>query len=290
MRLSETKLRTIVRRILSEAHSISEAEDENIVGRDEWRQKSPEERKKIIGPGIQVVPDSVIESFREKVKSIRQEIPEFASDGRCAAKDVPLWVFTFGNFVFLREEPLVLRDPEYLEAIHRICDVARSRDPKTNLIIPNDTQKAQKLDTKYAENFEDVVGSNEKPFGGYWAPSDIFNTNPYMHIGMCLTNFSFNGPTGGPYTFYDKYDFNKMGSSKPPLGDTDYMLQYLGPLLGVKFSLMKKLIKMGPFSALEDLMRYYEATLNYGGFEIKGTTIKPGGDYVPPKPVEKKKK
>jgi hypothetical protein len=43
----------------------------------------------------------------------------------------------------------------------------------------------------------------------------------------------------------------------------------------------------GIFGGIEDLMRYYEATLNYGGFQITGTTVVPQG-YVPPKARAKK--
>ena len=154
---------------------------------------------------------------------------------------------------------------------------------------PGDISTAQDRDPAYAQNKQGIVGADVS-FSKDWSKGyDYTTTNPYMHIAMSLTNFSFSGPTGGPYTINDTYDFNAPGKVDAPLGNPRYMLQE-----SLARSLILKTVwatfkAKGIFGGIEDLMRYYEATLNYGGFQITGTTEIPEG-YVPLRAKAKAKK
>ena len=208
-------------------------------------------------------------------------------DSSCAPNLIPLWVYPFVNFLVLRKTPLVLTSGVYLQSLHRICDIARARG-SANLAGPGDIASAQDRDPAYTNNKQGIVGADVS-FAKDWSKGyDYSSKNPYMHIAMSLTNFSFSGPPGGPYTFTDNYDFNHPKTTSPPLGDPNYMLQEALARSQFLNTVTKKFRTAGMFGGIEDLMRYYEATLNYGGFQITGTTIVPQG-YVPLKAGAKKK-
>ena len=204
----------------------------------------------------------------------------FTADSYCAPKVIPLWVYPFINFLVLRKTPLVLTNDVYLQSLHRICDIARARG-SANLAGPGDIATAQDNDPVYSKDKQGIVGADVS-FKNDWSQGyDYKSTNPYMHIAMSLTNFSFSGPAGGPYTFTDNYDFNHPKTTEPPLKDPNYMLQEaIGRSQFLK-TVLQRFQTGGVFSGIEDLMRYYEATLNYGGFQITGETVIPEG-YVKP--------
>jgi len=208
-------------------------------------------------------------------------------DSSCAPNLIPLWVYPFMSFLVLRKTPLVITNDVYLQSLHRICDIARARG-SANLAGPGDIASAQDRDPAYTNNKQGIVGADVS-FAKDWSKGyDYSSKNPYMHIAMSLTNFSFSGPPGGPYTFTDNYDFNHPKTTSPPLGDPNYMLQEALARSQFLNTVTKKFRTAGMFGGIEDLMRYYEATLNYGGFQITGTTIVPQG-YVPLKAGTKKK-
>ena len=209
-------------------------------------------------------------------------------DSSCAPNLIPLWVYPFMSFLVLRKTPLVITNDVYLQSLHRICDIARARG-SANLAGPGDIASAQDRDPAYANNKQGIVGADVS-FAKDWSKGyDYASKNPYMHIAMSLTNFSFSGPPGGPYTFTDNYDFNHPKTTSPPLGDPNYMLQEALARSQFLNTVTKKFRTAGMFGGIEDLMRYYEATLNYGGFPITGTTIVPQG-YVSLKAVPLKTK
>jgi hypothetical protein len=207
-------------------------------------------------------------------------------DSLCAPNVMPLWVYPFVNFLVLRKTPLVLTNAVYLQSLHRICDIARARG-SANLAGPGDIATAQDRDPTYSKDKQGIVGADVS-FAKDWSKGyDYTSTNPYMHIAMSLTNFSFSGPPGGPYTITDTYDFNEPGKVDAPLGNPNYMLQQAVARNQFLKTVSQTFQTKGIFGGIEDLMRYYEATLNYGGFQITGTTVVPQG-YVPPKARAKK--
>lgn len=204
----------------------------------------------------------------------------------CAPSMIPLWVYPFISFLVLRKTPLVLTNSTYLQSLHRICDIARARG-SANLAGPGDIATAQDRDPVYKQDKQGIVGADVS-FSKDWSKGyDYTSTNPYMHIAMSLTNFSFSGPTGGPYMFNDTYDFNEPGKVDAPLGNPNYMLQQSLGRSQILKTVWSTLKAKGTFGGIEDLMRYYEATLNYGGFQITGTTEIPA-EYVRPNAKVKK--
>jgi len=227
-------------------------------------------------PGFVAGLATSMKSFASQVLSL---------DNLCAPNVIPLWVYPFMCFLVMRKNPLTLNNVEYREALHRICDIARLRGSK-DLANPGDIATAQSLDPKWSSNPQGIVGAGIS-FRGKWDQGyDYASPNPYMHIAMSLTNFSYTGPDGGPYTFNDSYDFNEPGKVTPPLGNAQYMLQAAAGRNNIMKTVMQKFNQSGTFSAVEDLMRYYEATFNYGGFLITGTTQIPQG-YKRPSPKKK---
>jgi hypothetical protein len=225
--------------------------------------------------------DKDLEGWSVKFKRLMMIVP----DAFCGPDLIPLWIYPFFCFLGLRETPLTLVNPVYLQCLHRICDIANIKG--TNIAGPVHIEAAQASDPLWSLNKQGIVGTEDLPFGGDWSHGyDYTSNNPYMHIAMSLTNFSFTGPPGGPYEIKDQYDFNAPGKVDPPLGDPKYMLQKVSGWSNLPVT-VKKHLSSGLFSVIEDLMRYYEATLNYGGFSIEATTVKPLG-YK--RPVFKKKK
>jgi len=209
-------------------------------------------------------------------------------DSTCAPSLVPLWVYPFMNFLMLRKTPLIITNTTYLQSLHRICDIASLRG-SPRMAGPGDIKTAQDRDPIYSKDKQGIVGADIS-FANDWSTGyDYTTTNPYMHIAMSLTNFSFSGPPGGPYTINDTYDFNAPGKVDAPLGDPKYMLQQATARSRIFSSAFQAFKTKGIFGGIEDLMRYYEATLDYGGFQITGTTIVPEG-YVRPKTKAKAKK
>ena len=207
-------------------------------------------------------------------------------DSPCAPNVIPLWIYPFMNFLVLRKTPLTLTNATYLQSLHRICDIARARG-SAGLALPGDIATAQERDPLYSGNPQGIVGADIS-FAKDWSKGyDYASTNPYMHIAMSLTHFKFSGPRGGPYTIDDNYDFNEPGKIDPPLGNPKYMLQQAVARSQFLTTVSQTFMTNGIFGGIEDLMRYYEATLNYGGFLITGTTVAPEG-YVPPKVRAKK--
>jgi hypothetical protein len=207
-------------------------------------------------------------------------------DSSCAPNLIPLWVYPFVNFLVLRKTPLVLTNAVYLQSLHRICDIARARG-SASLAGPGDIATAQDRDPTYSKDKQGIVGADVS-FAKDWSKGyDYTSANPYMHIAMSLTNFSFSGPRGGPYTVTDTYDFNEPGKVDAPLGNPNYMLQQSLGRSQILKTVFQTLKTKGIFGGIEDLMRYYEATLNYGGFQITGTTVVPPGYMVPKARVKK---
>lgn len=208
-------------------------------------------------------------------------------DSTCAPSLIPLWVYPFINFLVLRKTPLVLTNDIYLQSLHRICDIARARG-SANLAGPGDIATAQDRDPAYSLDKQGIVGADVS-FAEDWSKGyDYSSKNPYMHIAMSLTNFSFSGPPGGPYTVTDTYDFNEPTKVDPPLGNPNYMLQQAVARSQFLKTVLSTFQTKGIFGGIEDLMRYYEATLNYGGFQITGKTVVPQG-YTPPSAKAKSK-
>lgn len=217
-----------------------------------------------------------LEGWSTKLKRIMMFIP----DTMCAPDFIPLWVYPFFCFLGLRDTPLALSNRVYRECLHRICDIAKTKG--RSIAGPVDIEYAQATDPVWSLNPQGIVGTSEIPFGGDWSHGyDYTSKNPYMHIAMSLTNFKFSGPPGGPYEVTDRYDFNEPGKADAPLGNPKYMLQKIEGWQNLPKT-VKQHLKSGLFSVIEDLMRYYEATLNYGGFIIEATTVAPIG-YKRPK-------
>jgi len=210
-----------------------------------------------------------------------------AADGLCNPTTMPLWVWPFINFIALRKSDMVITNDAYCEALHRVCDAAWARGGR-GLANPGDIATAQNGDPAYNGNKQGIVGAGIS-FAGDWSQGyDYTSTNPYMHIAMSLTNFSWTKNGDGTYNFFDKYDFNEPGKVDPPLGKPNFMLQNARARSRIFSTATERFMKNGMFSGIEDLMRYYEATLNYGGFQIKGKTVIPAG-YKPAQPAVTKK-
>jgi hypothetical protein len=208
-------------------------------------------------------------------------------DRTCAPSMIPLWVYPFFCFLVLRTDPLTITNNEYRQALHRICDAAWARGSR-NLANPGDIQTAQNLDPVHSANKEGIVGANIS-FAKDWSQGYNYNTtNPYMHIAMSLTNFTFSKNNDGTYSFSDNYDFNEPGKVDPPLGNARYMLQNDIARKNMPRTVLEMFQKRGVFAAIEDLMRYYEGSLNYKGFQINGTTMIPEGYTSPRAPAAKK--
>ena len=208
-------------------------------------------------------------------------------DGMCSPNIIPLWVYPFFCFLMLRSNPLTITNEAYRQALHRICDVAWARGSR-KLANPGDIATAQAYDPAYSGNKQGIVGADIS-FAKDWSQGyDYSSTNPYMHIAMSLTNFSFSRNGDGTYNFSDNYDFNEPGKVDPPLGNARYMLQNDIARKRMPATVLEMLQKRGVFAAIEDLMRYYEGSLNYKGFQINGTTMIPGGYTSPRAPAAKK--
>lgn len=199
-----------------------------------------------------------------------------AADGLCNPTAMPLWVWPFINFIALRKSDMVIKNDAYCQALHRVCDAASARGSR-GLANPGDIATAQNGDPAYNGNKRGIVGADIS-FAKDWSKGyDYTSTNPYMHIAMSLTNFSWTKNGDGTYSFSDTYDFNEPGKVDAPLGNPDYMLQNARSRSKIFSTATERFMKSGVFSGIEDLMRYYEATLNYGGFKITGKTIIPAG-------------
>jgi len=208
-------------------------------------------------------------------------------DRSCAPSGIPLWVYPFMCFLVLRRNPMVIKSEGYLQALHRICDAAWARGSR-NLAGPGDIATAQNGDPAYNGNKQGIVGADIS-FAKDWSQGyDYSSTNPYMHIAMSLTNFSFKKNTDGTYTFSDNYDFNHPKTTAPPLRDPKFMLQNAIARSQILKTATDRFANRGIFAGIEDLMRYYEATLDYGGFQITGTTMIPPG-YKPAQSPKSKK-
>lgn len=220
---------------------------------------------------------SMLQAMADFLSSIASKL---TVDSLCAPNAIPLWVYPFMNFLVLRKTPLVLTNEIYLQSLHRICDIARARG-SASLAGPGDIATAQDRDPAYAADKQGIVGADVS-FAKDWSKGyDYTSTNPYMHIAMSLTNFSFSGPAGGPYTITDTYDFNEPGKVDAPLGNPNFMLQQSVARSQFLKTVVQTFKAKGIFAGIEELMRYYEATLNYGGFQITGKTVVPPG-YKPP--------
>jgi hypothetical protein len=182
---------------------------------------------------------------------------------------------------------MVITNDAYCQALHRVCDAAWARGGK-DLANPGDIATAQNGDPAYNGNKQGIVGAGIS-FAGDWSQGyDYTSTNPYMHIAMSLTNFSWTKNGDGTYNFSDTYDFNEPGKVDAPLGNPNYMLQNARARSRIFTTATERFMKNGMFSGIEDLMRYYEATLKYPGFKITGKTVIPEG-YKPAQPAAAKK-
>lgn len=211
-----------------------------------------------------------------------------AADGLCNPTRMPLWVWPFINFIALRKSDMVITNDAYCQALHRVCDAAWARGGR-GLANPGDIATAQNNDPAWNGTGKQGIVGADVSFAGNWNREYEYDSaNPYMHIAMSLTNFSWTKNGDGTYNFSDTYDFNEPGKVAAPLGNPDYMLQNARAKSRIFATTTERFMKNGMFAGIEDLMRYYEATLKYGGFKITGKTIIPAG-YKPAQPAAAKK-
>jgi hypothetical protein len=197
------------------------------------------------------------------------------ADGACNPTTMPLWVWPFINFVALRKTPMVITNDAYCQALQRVCDAAWARG-STKLAGPGDIATAQSADPVWGGSEKQGIVGADISFKKDWSEGyDYTSTNPYMHIAMSLTNFSFTKNGDGTYNFGDKYDFNDPHKVDPPLGDPNHMLQNARARSKIFKTSSDMFMQRGVFAGIEDLMRYYHASLNYPGFEITGKTVMP---------------
>ena len=139
--------------------------------------------------------------------------------------------------------------------MYYVCKNAERK--KKSKFSYSDYFEAQKLDPAFKNKQEPTYAK------GNWSKK---SSNPYVHLSAAVGQGNFK-KSGSGYVFSDVYDFNVLRGGGEKI--EDYVVNSSNLVEGVKRA--RQLIgSKRLFAGIEELCVWYETTLGYKGFRVKG--------------------